>query len=100
MTSTIGGLWRGEIPLGQVFWTFAMGFGTILNLLATGVGLFAMANGMPAPAAVAIHVLPIPYNILVLVGVWRSADAFAGHPALATAARVIAAVWFALMLVI
>jgi hypothetical protein len=100
MTSTIGDVWRGEIPLGQVFWTFAIGFGTVFNLLATGVGLVAIAGGMPAPAAVAIHFLPLPYNFLVLVGVWRSADAFAGHPAIATSARIAAAAWFALMMVI
>jgi hypothetical protein len=100
MASTIGDVWRGEIPLGQVFWTFAIGFGTVFNLLATGVSLVAIAGGMPAPAAVAIHFLPIPYNFLVLVGVWRSADAFAGHPAIATSARIAAAAWFALMMVI
>jgi len=100
VTAAIGDLWRGEMPLGQVFWSFAIGFGTLFNLLATGVGLMAMAGGMPALAAVAIHLLPLPYNFLVLVGVWRSADAFAGHPFIATSARVAAAAWFALMMVI
>jgi hypothetical protein len=100
MTSTIGGLWRGEVPLGQVFWTFAIGLGTVLNLLATGVSLVAIAGGMPAPAAVAIHFMPLPYNFLVMVGVWRSADVFTGHPLIATSARIAAALWFALMMVI
>ncbi len=76
MTSAIGDLWRGEMPLSQVFWSFTIVFGTLFNFLATGVGLVAMAGGMPAPAAVALHFLPLPYNFLVLVGVWRSAKSF------------------------
>jgi hypothetical protein len=100
MTSAIGDLWRGELPLGQVFWSFTIVFGTLFNLLATGVGLVAMAGGMPAPAAVALHFLPLPYNILVLVGVWRSAETFSGHPFFATFARVATAAWFALMIII
>ena len=100
MTSAIGDLWRGEMPLGQVFWSFTIVFGTLFNLLATGVALVAMAGGMPAPAAVAMHLLPLPYNFVVLVGVWRSADAFAGHPFIATSARIAVAAWFALMMVI
>jgi hypothetical protein len=100
MTSAIGDLWRGEMPLGQVFWSLTIVFGTLFNLLATGVGLMAMAGGMPAPAAVALHLLPLPYNFLVLVGVWRSADSFPGHPFIAAFARVAAAAWFALMIVI
>jgi hypothetical protein len=100
MTSAIGDLWRGEMPLGQVFWSFTIVFGTLFNLLATGVGLVAMAGGMPAPAAVALHFLPLPYNFLVLVGVWRSAESFSGHPFFATFARVAAAAWFALMIII
>jgi hypothetical protein len=88
------------MPLGQVFWSFTIVFGTLFNFLATSVGLAAMAGGMPAPAAVALHLLPLPYNFLVLVGVWRSADSFSGHPFIATSAQVAAAAWFALMIVI
>jgi hypothetical protein len=88
------------MPLAQVFWSFTVVFGTLFNLLATGVGLLAMAGGMPAPAAVAIHLLPLPYNFLVLVGVWRSADAFAGPALIATSARIAVAAWFALMMVV
>jgi hypothetical protein len=100
MIATIGGLWRGEMPLGQVFWTFTMGFGTVLNLLTTALSLAAMAGGVPAPAAVAIHLMPIPYNFIALIGVWRSADDFDGPPVIATAARVIATLWFAIMVVV
>jgi hypothetical protein len=71
-----------------------------LNILVTGVGLLAMAGGMPAPAAVALHLLPLPYNVLVLVGVWRSADSFSGRPFIATTARLAAAAWFVLMIVV
>jgi hypothetical protein len=88
------------MPLAQVFWSFTVVFGTLFNLLATGVGLLAMAGGMPAPAAVAIHLLPLPYNFLVLVGAWRSAEAFTGPALIATSARIAVAAWFALMMVV
>jgi hypothetical protein len=60
----------------------------------------AIAVGIPATVAIVILLLRLPYNTLALVGVWRSAKAFNGPPALATAAQLLAAVWFAIMIIL
>ena len=53
-------LWRGELPLAEAFWLWAV-------LGAIGYALAAWIAG---------YALSIPYNILALVGVWRSADRY------------------------
>jgi hypothetical protein len=72
-------LWGGLLPLGTAFWWFAIVWGTALNLAAV--------------LAVAVAALPIPYNLLVLVGVWRSAGAYEGPRLLADLARIVSLVW-------
>jgi hypothetical protein len=67
--------------------------------LATGLMLIAIALGLPAELAILIHFLPLPYNLLMLVSVWRSAKRYQGPPVLATAAQIATALWFALMLI-
>jgi predicted anti-sigma-YlaC factor YlaD len=100
MKDRIMDLWRGHIPLAQAFWTFTILFGTLINALATGVMFAAMAAGVPAAAAILFHLLPLPYNALALIAVWRSAKAYDGSGFWATAAQLVAAVWFAAMIVL
>jgi hypothetical protein len=100
MKDRITALWRGEIPLPLAFWRLALLIGSLINLLATGLMLIAIASGLPAELAILVHFLPLPYNLLVLIAVWRSAMRYQGPPALATAAQLVTALWFALMLII
>jgi hypothetical protein len=80
-------LWRGELPLEQAFWRWALAYGLVLNI-ATSIGfLLLISRDQPLAALVVGYVLSVPYNILAAVGVWRSADRYAGPPALAQAAR-------------
>jgi hypothetical protein len=74
--------------------------GTLLNLAASGLMLIAMTGGVPAEAAILLHFLPIPYNVLALVAVWRSAGASEGGGPWPVAAQLAAAVWFAVMIFI
>lgn len=92
----IGRLWRGEYALGRVFWEFMLAWGTLLNLLTTGASLIAFVNGAPAWAGLALHLSAIPYNLLMLVAVFRAAAREPGHP-LHRAAPVIAVLWFIIM---
>jgi hypothetical protein len=100
MRDHIIALWRGEVPLSEVFWTFTITVGTLINLLATGMMLAALAAGMPAAAAVLIHFLPLPYNVLALTAVWRSAQAYQGPKMWSHAAKLATAFWFAAMVLI
>jgi hypothetical protein len=100
MKNRIIDLWQGRLPLSQVFWTFTVLIGTAINTLATGIMFVAIAAGVPAPAAIVFHLLPLPYNTLALVAVWRSAKTYDGASFWATAAQLGAVFWFAAMIVL
>lgn len=93
MNRRIADLWRGEIPLARVYWDYAIIAGTIANLVTTGASLAAFAIGWPGPLALAIFLLPLPYNILMVVSVWRSAARYAGPPRWAKLARATIVFW-------
>ena len=62
-------LWLGELPLGEAFWTWAIGIGLLVG-----------------------YALSVPYNVVAVVGVWRSAERYhgpTGHAELARIATVI-----------
>ena len=103
--SVLKALWRGHVPLGVAFWRYAIFWGLLVNLAAAlAAGAFAVVGnasagqpGLFALAAIAAHLLPIPYNVLVLVGVWRSAGNSPDTPFTATAARTFVTLWAALL---
>jgi hypothetical protein len=86
-------LWYGHVALGRVFWEYAIVIGTLLNLITTALTLVAFARGWPAAVGMAFHVLPIPYNVLMVVSVWRAAARYAGSAIWATLARALVIVW-------
>ena len=49
----------------------------LLNVLATIVALGLVAAGAPLALWLVVHFLPIHYNLLVVVGVWRARDSVA-----------------------
>lgn len=95
--SRLGDLWAGRLPLGAAFWTWGVGVGAAVNLVATGGMMAAAAAGLPGAVALAIHLAPLPYNAAVAVGVWRSADRYEGPRLWAEAARVAAVVLAAVL---
>jgi hypothetical protein len=86
-------LWRGEETLARAFWEYAMLYGTLANTVTT-VGMLAVvaANG-PIWLAVVIHFLAAPYNLFVVIAVWRSARRYRGPPQWATLARMGVVAW-------
>ncbi len=83
---------RGEIPLPYAFWLYAVSYGTIINLIVTGLALGVLAAGGPAWLALAVFLTPLPYNLLAVLAVWRSADRH-GDATWANAARVGIVTW-------
>lgn len=69
----LGRLWRGEVPLAEAFWTWAVLGGLIVNLTTSLLFLVLIAQDRVAAAFLVGYALSIPYNILVTVAVWRSA---------------------------
>jgi hypothetical protein len=85
-------LWLGELPLGEAFWTWAIGVGLAVNLTTSVLFLALIAADRLWAALVVGYVLSVPYNILAVVGVWRSAARYqgpAGHAELARITTVI-----------
>jgi hypothetical protein len=85
-------LWRGDLPLAEAFWTWAVGIGLAVNVVTSLAFLALVSNDQLLLAFIVGYGCSIPYNVLALVGVWRSADRYGGDPALAGAARIIATV--------
>lgn len=99
-------LWSGGLPLRQAFWDCAVFWGVLINLAASilSVALLLATRHLPsadvlrsvaAPLALAVHLLPLPYNVIALVGVWRSAGNPAVPGAVSTLARAAAVALFA-----
>lgn len=100
----------------EAFWTYAVFWGLLINV-AAGIAALALivADKAAAPAAASgavagasvlpllalvLHLAPVPYNIVALVGVWRSAGRADSPPSAALAARSATLALFAVLLVI
>jgi ABC-type uncharacterized transport system permease subunit len=94
---TLTALWRGELKLPLAFWHYAIGYGTIANILATAAAIGAVLAGLPDILAIVLHFLPLPYVAVAVVGVWRSAARYQGDPAWANLAKAAIVGWAALM---
>jgi hypothetical protein len=88
VTAYVRSLWRGELPLARVFWTDMILIGTLVNILATAAAMLLFVSGAPITLGVIVHFVPVPYNVLLFLGVWQSAARqpfFWSFPAQATA---------------
>jgi hypothetical protein len=88
-------LWHGRLPLSRAFWEFAIVYGSLLNLVTT-LGTFVAFAQDQVAIGIAIHLLPVPYNFLMVLSVWRSAARYAGPAIWSSLARALVLVWAAL----
>ena len=93
-------LWHGRLPLAEAFWVWAVGVGLALNLTTTTLMLAALAADLAAGVALAVHLLPAPYNVAVAVGVWRSAGRYEGPQVWADMGRAGAIAWAAFLMML
>src|SRR3954447_9060434 len=66
-------VWRGGLPLCRAFWLWGILGGGLVNLLATTLALALVVAGAPTWVIVVVFVAHLPWNLVLLVGVWRSA---------------------------
>jgi len=66
--------WNGEVPLAQLFWWDMFVVGSLINVVTTVVALVILAAKMNALLAVAVHLVPLPYNLFLYGSVLRTAD--------------------------
>jgi hypothetical protein len=93
-------LWRGELPLSQAFWEYAIVYGTIANIVATAAAIAAVAAGLPDAVGIGLFLSPVPYILTAVVGVMRSASRYQGTPVWAGLAKIAVIVWGAIMIFI
>jgi hypothetical protein len=91
--SRLATLWAGEVPLGEVFWTYAVAGGLVVNAVGTILCLWALSTGASLLFIYLPMALPIPYNIFMLVAVWRSAARYNGPRERADLARAAILLW-------
>jgi hypothetical protein len=77
-------LWAGDLPLETAFWTYAFFGGLLVNATTTAAFLVLLAQDQPVAAALVGYGFSIPFNVLVTVGVWRSAGRDDARPGQAT----------------
>jgi hypothetical protein len=88
-------LWLGYLPLATAFWQYAIFYGLVLNVAATAAALFLVVLEAPIAIAIIVHLLPVPYSVVAMTGVWRSADRYGSHDNFAFVARIAVIAWFA-----
>lgn len=66
-------LWRGELPLDDAFWNYAVIGGIAVNVVTSLASLILFASDQTVAALLVGYGLSLPYNVTAVVGVWRSA---------------------------
>ena len=84
---------RGDLSLGRAFWLWGILGGGVVSLFATLLALMLVAAGAPAWLAVLVFAAHIPWNLVLLVGVWRSAGRPEVSRAAANVARLVILAW-------
>jgi hypothetical protein len=92
-------LWTGDLPLDEAFWGWAVAGGLLVNLATSLAFLTLMAADRPFVALVAGYGPSAPYNLVVLVGVWRAAARHTADPSRAQLMRIVTLVAMAVMTV-
>ena len=82
-------LWRGELALADAFWSGAVVGGLTINLATSAALLVLIMDDRPIAALIAGYAVSVPYNVIVSVGVWRSAERYSGERRWADLARLV-----------
>ena len=81
-------LWAGDLAPAEAFWTWTVMVGLAVNVTTSILFLVLMLQDLAVAALVVGYAIPLPYNVVVTVGVWRSAARHAGPPLHADLARI------------
>lgn len=93
-------LWRGDLPLAYVVWRHAVAYALVVNL-AFDIPFYALIiNQASALWIILAFLAPVPYNIFVIVAVWRSAANYPGEQKWADLARVGSLLWIVLLIIV
>ena len=90
-------MWRGELALSDAFWNWAVLGGLAVNVLTSALLLLLIMQDRPIAAFVAGYAPSVPYNVIVSVGVWRSAEHYVGDRRWADLARMVTVIGMILL---
>ena len=90
-------LLQGELALENAFWKWAVFGGLIVNMVSSGLFLFLIMADRPIWAFIAGYAFSVPYNVIVSVGVWRSAGRYTGERRWADLTRIVTVVGMILL---
>jgi hypothetical protein len=90
--------WHGAAPIDRLFWTDMIIVGTLVNVAAAFGAVMLLGLKLPAWIAVAAYLAPLPYNVFLVLAVWRATEGLAGGAA--SGYRAGALVWLALAIIV
>lgn len=90
-------LWRGEEPFERTFWTWGVLIALVVNVSTTAGTFYLVSVDRPFAAFFVGYVMSIPYNVFVLVAIWRSAPRSQETPQAVLVTRIIALTWLTLL---
>jgi hypothetical protein len=73
--------WQGQVPLDRLFWRDMVVVGTAINIASSVLALILLGLKLPLGLVLAVHFLPVPYNIFLTFAVWRTAEKTGGAKA-------------------
>jgi len=85
------------LALDNVFWNWAVFGGLIINVFSSALFLFLIMEDRPVLAFIAGYAFSVPYNVIVTVGVWRSAERYTGEPRRAELAKMVTVIGMILL---
>jgi hypothetical protein len=90
-------LWRGEVPLEQTFWTWGVLVALVVNMSTTVGSYVLLTEDRPVAAFVVGYLMSVPYNLFMLVAVWRAVARFEEDPRVARRTRIFTVLWMTLL---
>lgn len=93
----IGRLWAGDVPLSEAFWQYCVLYGLLVNLVTSLLFLALVINEANAIVLVLAYAIPMPYNFVIAVAVWRSANSYPGPKEHANLARFVTVIWMVVL---
>ncbi|WP_246675420.1 hypothetical protein [Mesorhizobium sp. B2-3-4] len=74
----LGSRWQGVVPLDRLFWRDMIVVGTAVSVASSVAALILLGLKQPLALVLAMHFLPVPYNIFLTLAVWRTAEKAGG----------------------
>lgn len=68
----LGRRWRGQAPLGVLYWRDMLAVGSFINLLTGFTALMLAAQDVDLRLAAVVHFASVPYNAFLVAALWRT----------------------------